>query len=333
MESPFPKSSSAPGEGRVVAKLQPEGGSALEALAYQYPLKLISPSRPAHSTKSVLVFLLSYGGGLVGGDSVSLAVDMRPGARLSMVTQGHTKVFAPATATPNLVTRQTMRAHLAPAAALCLLPDPVQPFAASVYEQTQVFRLAPDASLCLLDWVTQGRSARGEDWSFARWTGRNEVWAVTENYHRLLVRDAVILDGAQPSPPHIMPTLRESMHAMGVVGTLILRGPLVKALADFFLAEFAALPRLGSRDFRTDADARRDAAAESVSDLEKWRRTRLLTERSTRLLWSAANVRGCVVVKFGAPTVEAGRLWVGAMLAREGSVARVFGDHALMCVR
>ncbi|KAK4192915.1 putative urease accessory protein [Podospora australis] len=335
--SPFPKSSSAPGEGRIIAKLLPEGISGLEAFTYQYPLKLISPSRPSED-QSVLVFLLSYGGGLVAGDNVNLKVDVQPRAKLTIVTQGHTKVFN--SPTPDIVTRQAMHVHIASEGALCLLPDPVQPFEGSVYEQTQIFKLEKDASLCLLDWVTQGRTARGEDWSFVRWAGRNEVWTAGEgdSKERLLVRDAVILDSNKSHPE--LPELRSSMHGMGVMGTLLLRGPLVKSLGEFFLSEFAALPRLGARDFRSDAAKKAAAAAAaaaaedgSVSPREKWRTQRLEMESRSKLLWSAANVRGCVVVKFGAPEVEAGRLWIGSMLEEEGSIAKHFGEHALMCVR
>ncbi|KAK4113860.1 UreD-domain-containing protein [Canariomyces notabilis] len=328
MDSPFPRSSSAAGEGRIVIRLLPEGISGLQALSYQYPLKLVSPTRPSE-TKSVLVFLLSFGGGLVGGDIVNLSVDVQTGAKLALVTQGHTKIFK--SATPDVVTRQTMRVQIAADAALCLLPDPVQPFASSVYEQVQIFRLARNASLCLLDWVTQGRTARGENWSFVRWLGRNEVWALGDastERDRLLVRDSVILDNNRAHPQ--LPSLRESMHSVGVIGTLLLRGPLMKSLGEFFLGEFAALPRLGARDFRSD-DAK--AAAAPLSPREKWRAERLRMERENKLLWSAANVRGCVVVKFGALDVEAGRSWVGSMLLEEGSVSRHFGDHSLMCVR
>ncbi|KAK4452459.1 UreD urease accessory protein-domain-containing protein [Podospora aff. communis PSN243] len=332
MNSPFPKSSSTPGEGLIVARLLPDGAtSGLSAITYQYPLKLITPSCPSE-TRSALVFLLSYGGGLVGGDTVNLKVDVRAGARLSMVTQGHTKIFK--SPSPDVLTSQTMRVDIAPGAALCLLPDPVQPFEDSVYEQKQVFRLETGASLCLLDWVTQGRTARGESWSFVRWVGRNEVWSVpggSESGARLLTRDAVILDSRQNDHHPQMKSLRESMHAMGVLGTLVLRGPLMKALGEFFLAEFAALPRLGARDFRSEEAKTKEE--EGLSPLERWRAQRLVMEKESKLLWSAANVRGCVVVKFGAPAVEDGRLWIGSMLARERSILQNFGDHALMCVK
>jgi urease accessory protein UreH len=327
MNSPFPKSSSAAGEGRIVVKLLPNGISGLETVTYQYPLKLITPSR-ASEYESVLVFLLSYGGGLIGGDSVRLSIEVHPKARLSIVTQGHTKIFN--SVSRDIITRQSLLVDIADEAALCLLPDPVQPFEKSVYEQTQIFKLQGNASLCLLDWVTQGRTARGENWSLTRWVGRNEVWVTGQDQDRLLVRDAVILDAEKPQPE--MPGLRESMWGMGVFGTLLLRGPLMKALGEFFLAEFAALPRLGARDWRSD-EARRIGDDQELAPLEKWRAQRIKVEKEKGLLWSAANVRGCVVVKFGAPDVEAGRTWIGDMLAQEGSIATSFGNQALMCVR
>lgn len=328
MESPFPKSSSSAGDGLIVAKRLPSGGSGLEKMTYQYPLKLISPS-PSSDQKSVLVFLLSYGGGLVGGDIVNLAIRVQPGARLSIVTQGHTKVFK--SASPDIVTSQTLQVDVEDDAMLCLLPDPVQPFENSVYAQTQIFRTSARSSLCLLDWVTQGRTARGEDWSFVKWTGRNEVWlrGTEPAKDRLLVRDTVILS-AKDSAAFGRP-LRDTMQKMSVCGTLILRGSMMEALCAFFLAEFEALPRIGARDFRSTED--QEEEDRQKSEFERWRSRRIDMEKKQGILWSAARVRGCVIVKFGASTVEAGREWIGAMLAKEGSIGHHLGDQALMCVR
>ncbi|OLN95413.1 putative urease accessory protein ureD-like [Colletotrichum chlorophyti] len=329
MESPFPQSSSAAGEGQIVAQLLPNGLSGLKTMSYQYPLKLISPT-PAGDQKSVLIFLLSYGGGLVGGDSVTLSIQALPQSKLSIVTQGHTKIFK--SPSPDVVTRQTLEVRIEDNAGLCLLPDPVQPFDGSVYEQTQIFTTAQSASLCLLDWVTQGRTARGEDWSFIKWTGRNEVWLsgeATGNKDRLLVRDTVILDRANQSL--VGRSLRDSMHGNGLFGTLILRGPQMQAAGNFFLDEFGALPRLGARDFRS-AEARA-TDEKNLTANELWRLRRIEMETKDGILWSAARVRGCVIVKFGASTVEAGRLWISNMMTREGSIQSLFGEQALMCLK
>lgn len=270
----------------------------------------------------------------MGGDTVALRITVGRRSKLSVVTQGHTKIFKSASA--DIVTRQKLDVVVEDGAALCLLPDPVQPFADSVYEQTQIFRLQGEsASLCLLDWVTQGRSARGEDWDLTRWFGRNEVWwsaaASGTDKGRLLIRDSVKLD-ATASLSDVVKDLRDTMHGNGLFGTLILRGPLVKALGAFFLAEFAALPRIGARDWRSD-EAKKKEDGQTQEPHEAWRAQRLQLEREEEILWSAAKIRGCVVVKFGAATVEGGRRWIGSMLMREGSVGQHFGDQALMCVR
>lgn len=330
MQSPFPKSSSSAGGGSIVASPLPAGGSNLEVMTFQYPLKLISPA-PSSSQLSVLVFLLSYGGGLVGGDTVKLDVNVRANAKLSLVTQGHTKVFK--SPSVDVVTSQFMNVTVEDGGALCLLPDPVQPFDGSVYSQTQIFKVRSQSSLCVLDWVTQGRTARGEDWSFTSWTGRNEVWLQEagddQGKERLLVRDTVILDGNGGHSGDGL--LKDTMQKMGIFGTLILRGEMMKALGAFFLAEFLVLPRLGSRDFRTVEAQQRDN--DKMSEFEQWRSARIEKETEDGVLWSVAQVRGCVVVKFSAPAVEAGRDWIGSMLAKEASIEKHFGNETLMCVK
>jgi urease accessory protein len=329
MTSPFPVSSSAPGEGQIVVQFLPHGISALSTITFQYPLKLISPS-PAAGQKSVLVFLLTYGGGLVGGDQVHLTIDVKPVAKLSIVTQGHTKIFK--SPTRDVITRQRLHVTLHDNAALCLLPDPVQPFEGSVYEQSQTFILAETASLCLLDWVSAGRTARGEDWDFRAWSGRNEVWAAAERGRkpRLLLRDNVILEGDAIDAKE--KELRNKMQQMGIFGTLVLRGPLVEGLASFFLQEFATLPRIGAQDFRSQDKMDKDNRL-TLSPEEEWRQARLKQEKADDVLWSAARVRGCTVVKFGARTVEGGRLFIGSMLEQEGSITQLFGGDSTMCVR
>ncbi len=312
-----------------MVQLLPQKISGLSTISFQYPLKLISPS-PAADQKSVLVFLLTYGGGLVGGDQVHLTIDVKPNAKLSIVTQGHTKIFK--SPSRDVVTRQQLEVTIESGAAVCLLPDPVQPFEGSVYEQSQRFFVVEDGNLCLLDWVSEGRTARGEDWDLRAWRGRNEVWLMGDAHkkERLLLRDSLILEGDAPDAAER--GLRKKMHNMGIFGTLVLRGPLMESLANFFLSEFCALPRIGARDFRSQEKVDMDSGV-VISKQESWRSSRLHQEKKDGLLWSAAKVRGCTVVKFGARTVEGGRTWIGSMLKEEGSICREFGDDSTMCVR
>lgn len=329
MASPFPKSSSKAGEGHLLVELLPSSISALSVISYQYPLKLISPT-PTASQNSVLVFLLTYGGGLVGGDQVHLKITVQAKAKLSIVTQGHTKVFK--SSCRKIVTSQNLDVKIESRAAVCLLPDPVQPFEGSVYSQNQIFTITEDASLCLLDWVTGGRTARGENWDLSLWKGRNEIWL--EGKHgppRLLVRDNVLLEGNDSNQVMSM-SLENQMHGNSVFGTLILRGPLLESLAKFFLKEFSILPRIGARDFRSDEAMETDGKLVRSRE-EEWRSSRLKQEKNDGILWSAAKVRGCTVIKFGSQSVEGGRIWIGGMIKEEGSVSQVFGGDCLMCIR
>lgn len=175
----------------------------------------------------------------------------------------------------------------------------------------------------MVDWVVEGRKARGESWDFLAWRGRNEVWDVYRDSQglekkRLLVRDAVVLQGRG---------IQARMDGMGVLGTLILRGPLFESLGTCFIDEFKALPRIGARNW-----GGADEAAPLVG-WEKWRSVRIEREVVNGVLWTACRVRGCIVVKFSAQEVQGAREWLGAMLREEGSVGREFGPGGLMFVR
>ena len=136
---------------------------------------------------------------------------------------------------------------------------------------------------------------------------------------RLLLRDSVVLEGRE---------IKIRMEGLGIFGTLILVGPLVKSLAEYFVTEFAALPRLGGRNWDSGA------VKPELTPREKWRVERQAKEKDDRVVWTAAKDRGgrAGVVKFGAKDVQGAREWLGAMLKEEGSVAREFGEGALMGV-
>lgn len=210
-------------------------------------------------------------------------------------------------------------------AALCYLPDPTQPFAESRYEQKQVFEVEEGGCVAVLDWVSEGRRARGEVWDFERWVGRNEVWSVNgEGGRRLMLRDNVVLDTQMSGGRE---GLVESMDGLGVFGTLILKGPLFEGLGRFFLDEFRLLPRIGARNWGEAA------AVPVLSEGEIKRAARHKLENLDGVLWTAASVRGLVLVKFGAKEVEGARKWLGSMVKEENSIETDFGEGALIALR
>jgi len=323
-KSPFAASSSSPGLGSIVLSLLPPGKQVLTSFTYQYPLKLIAPDphfSPGNNHVSV-VFLLTYGGGLVGGDRISLSISLEECSHLVLVTQGSTKIFK--SPTRDVVSGQFLNVKVAKGAALCYLPDPTQPFAESVYEQRQTFLVDPSgkSSLCVLDWVSEGRTARGESWHLWSWKGRNEVRELLDGSDKpgkLLLRDAVML-----GHDDLGSGLGEKTNGMGVFGTLILFGPVFAPLGEFFLQEFNGQPKIGNKSWKAEKDK---------SDTEREGELKQQFEKSEGLLWTAASVRGFVLVKFGSREIDGARRWLGNMIRREGSIEREFGHQALISLR
>ncbi|OGE47508.1 hypothetical protein PENARI_c042G03017 [Penicillium arizonense] len=406
--SPFQSSIAKPGQGKVVLSLLPPANPTLTTLTYKYPLKLVprtggfvpspessalSDSCPSHP---VHLYLLTYGGGLLPGDHIEVSITLEAKTRMVVTTpQGSTKIFKtdpnnsanspnvikghrkqmPANPSISDMSQQTLDVHIGRQAALCYLPDPSVPFQNSRYAQIQTFTVDATAkgdqrsSLCVLDWVTQGRTSRGENWNFRFWRGRNEVWAADEKTgkSRLLLRDSVILDdesedtsdeedeysedevertdvnihngldnhsnsnsnsnsnsitSSRPRPPQNgltpMNIIQERTRPHGVVGTLILSGPVFEALGSYLMHEFQTQPRIGSRNWSDHGSA---AVPEpSVS-------------HHGDVTWTAARVRaGFVLVKFGAKDFETAKHWLGGLIREEGSVTREFGEEALFCL-
>lgn len=316
-------SATTPGFGEIILTLLPAKKQVLDTFTYQYPLKLIAPGllykSPAEKHVT-LVFLLTYGGGLVGGDKINLKTTLNNHTRLVLLTQGSTKIFKSSSAAT--VSQQVLDVKIGQGASLCYLPDPTQPFKASVYEQRQTFHVDPagTSSLLMLDWVSEGRRARGESWTLSSWKGRNEVRHFDESSQgRLLLRDALMLHEGD-----LGADLAQKTNNMGVFGTLIVYGPTFHELGDFIMQEFAAQLRIGARAWDSE---------QGKTDVEAAVRPRQAAENDDGLLWTAANVRGFVLVKFGSTEVDGARRWLGSLLRRQGTVETEFGHQSLLCLR
>ena len=154
---------------------------------------------------------------------------------------------------------------------------------------------------------------------------RNEVWSVNgEGGRSLVLRDNVVLDTEMSGGRE---GLVGSMDGLGVFGTLILKGPLFEGLGQFFLNEFKLLPRIGARNWG-------EAATTPILSEEEIKRVaRHKLEKIDGVLWTAANVRGLVLVKFGAREVEGARKWLGYIVKQENSIQTNFGEGALIALR
>ncbi|KAH9947913.1 UreD-domain-containing protein [Amylocystis lapponica] len=233
------------GAGRIV--LRTHGTEAIfSEMSSTYPLKLLSP-RIAQERVSV-VYVLTYGGGLVSGDRVALSVEVHDGAALVMLSQGSTKVFKtrpggrlstrPYGYSVDAITTQRIDVLVSSESAIFLLPDPVTCFRSAKYNQLQSFRLTGSASAVVLDWVTSGRRSLGEEWVFSRYYSLNEVWVDGER----IARDAMLLE-EQQSDIHALPTrtLADTLAPYACYATVIMYGPLVQGVLRQLAAEYEAI--------------------------------------------------------------------------------------------
>lgn len=129
---------------------------------------------------------------------------------------------------------------------------------------------------------------------------------------RLILRDNMMLENESSHAYGC--TARTSMNSMGVFGTLIISGALFAEVGCFFVREFAAQPRIGARAWPTQSMPEHRPTPEG-------------------LIWTAASVRGCTVVKFGAGEVDTARRWLREMLTAEGTIQLEFGSKFLMCLQ
>jgi urease accessory protein len=142
-----------PGRGSVVARRSGDRTVIASARA-ESPLRLLRPSFPG--TTSAAVCVVTFGGGLVGGDDLELDVEVGHGATLVMFSQSSTKVFRGAAS-------QTLRAKVE--GTLVLLPDPVAAFCGARYTQRVDIALGENGACVVLDGFTSGRAAFGDRWA------------------------------------------------------------------------------------------------------------------------------------------------------------------------
>ncbi|HEX4386531.1 MAG TPA: urease accessory protein UreD [Myxococcales bacterium] len=119
------------------------------AVYAESPLRLLTPRCRG---PGAMVFTSTFGGGLLDGDSLKLDVEVSPGARAGIFSQGPTRVFR----SPGGVLSK-LTARVADEAALVLAPDPVACFAGARFDQQTSVELTASGSLVLQEVLSGGR--------------------------------------------------------------------------------------------------------------------------------------------------------------------------------
>ncbi|MEE4362251.1 MAG: urease accessory protein UreD [Pseudomonadales bacterium] len=130
---------------------------------------------------------INTGGGLTGGDRMTLAIELGPGAAGCVTGQACEKIYR----ADADVARMTVTARLAAGAALAWIPQPAILFEGCAFERSLSFDLESGASLFALESSIFGRAAMGERLR----TGRiDERWRVRRGGRLLWASEQRIRD-------------------------------------------------------------------------------------------------------------------------------------------
>jgi len=134
----------------------------LTACRSTLPLQVLAPV--ALEDPAAIVSMLNPTGGVLGGDRLTVDIDVGAGAHACLTTPSATKIYR----SDGPVAEQTVRLTLARDACLEWVPDHAIPFPGAAFRQRIEAEVAEGAALILVDAFAAGRVARGEAWRFAR---------------------------------------------------------------------------------------------------------------------------------------------------------------------
>lgn len=161
------------------------GRTVVSGCRYTLPLQVMAPM--ALHDPAAIVSILNPTGGLVGGDRLTIEIDVGAGAHACLTTPSATKVYRAAAE----AAVQTVRITAAEGAIVEWMPDHTIPFPGAALRQAIDVDLAEGARLLLVDAFAAGRVARGEAWRFAR---LESALAIGDG-HGLLFADRWVVSG------------------------------------------------------------------------------------------------------------------------------------------
>ncbi|MGA9938724.1 MAG: urease accessory protein UreD [Candidatus Acidiferrales bacterium] len=162
------------------------GGTVLSASLQEPPLRVVRAF--ALEDGSALAHLHNVSGGLLGGDRLSLAVNVGQGASVQLTTTGGTRIYRSRDGAPTTV--QTNAIQLGAGALVEYVPDAIIPYAGARFAQRTRIDLAAGAGLFWWEVIAPGREASGEVFAYERIEMRTDIAA----NGRLIAAESIRLD-------------------------------------------------------------------------------------------------------------------------------------------
>jgi urease accessory protein len=159
----------------------------LTACRSTLPLQVLAPV--ALDDAAAVVSILNPTGGVLGGDRLTVDIDVGAGAHACLTTPSATRVYR--SAGPPAV--QTVHVRLASGAVCEWVPDHTIPSPGAILEQDLAFDVGEGATLLALDAWAAGRVARGEAWTFTRLSSALRIADASGP----LLHDRFVLDGGR----------------------------------------------------------------------------------------------------------------------------------------
>ena len=162
-------------------------GTVLAGSRFTLPLQVMAPV--ALDDAACVVSLLNPTGGVVGGDRLTIDVEVGPGAHACLTTPSATRIYR----TAGEPAVQRVRLVLAPDAVAEWVPDHTIPSAGAALRQSLEIEAGAGATLLAIDAFAAGRVARGEAWRFARLDSALTV----RDARGLVLHDRFVLEGGE----------------------------------------------------------------------------------------------------------------------------------------
>ena len=154
----------------------------------QAPLKIQRPFYPEGKQVCHSV-ILHTAGGIVGGDILSLDIDLKQNSQALLTTAAATKVYG----SNGSLAKQTINVKIAPQATLEWFPQESIIFNGAIYQQDLRIDLTPGGHFIGWEINRFGRTARGEKFAAGLWRSHTEIWLEGKP----LVIDRQLLQGSQ----------------------------------------------------------------------------------------------------------------------------------------
>ncbi len=166
-------------EGQLCLHFQNRYGQTVPSAQLKAPLKFQRPFYPEgpHCCHGIL---LHTAGGLVGGDRLSIHLELEAETAALLTTAAAAKIYGSRDQSclhpEGQVAEQQMRVVLAPGSHLEWLPQETILFEGALFRQQLRVDLAPGATFLTWDITRLGRTARGEQFLRGDWKALTEVW-------------------------------------------------------------------------------------------------------------------------------------------------------------